>query len=164
MAGLSTVALDGIKYNPETGVFTWARSRPGVTAGSQAGCLSTYGYLLIRVGRKQFRAHRLAWLITHGEWPAAEIDHINGDRADNRICNLCAVDRTGNSQNRWMAHQDSSHGRLGAAWNKQHRRWQSKITVNGTHHHLGYFSTADEAHAAYINAKKRLHISGGGSH
>jgi hypothetical protein len=164
MADLSAGVLADIKYSPETGIFTWARSRPGVSAGSQAGCLSKHGYLLVKVGRKQYRAHRLAWLITHGEWPDAEIDHINGDRADNRICNLRPVDRSGNSQNRWKAHCNSSHGRLGAAWNKQHQRWQSKIAANGARHHLGYFNSADEAHVAYMNAKRCLHISGGGSH
>lgn len=150
-----------IHYSPDTGVFTWPTARSGVRQGAAAGSVTRAGYVVIKIGRRQVRAHRLAWFLTQGEWPCGEIDHINGDRSDNRMANLRVVDRCGNSQNRKAAHRDSSHGFLGASWNVQHKRWQAKIVAQKVRHHLGYFDTAEAAHAAYMQAKQRLHINGG---
>jgi hypothetical protein len=151
-----------IAYDPSTGDLRWTVAGRGINKGAIAGSVTRAGYRQVRVGFKVYRAHRLAWFLVHGKWPDGEIDHINGDRADNRLANLRVVDRAGNSQNRRKAHRDSSHGLLGAAWNRQHKRWQAKIMANGKRHHLGYFDTAEAAHAAHMAAKQRLHISGGG--
>lgn len=151
-----------ISYDPDSGRFTWTTARRGCSAGAAAGCLTRAGYVVVKLGRKAVRAHRLAWFLSYGEWPDGEIDHINGNPSDNRLANLRVVDRAGNSQNRRKAHRDSSHGLLGAAWNRQHKRWQAKIMANGKRHHFGYFDTAEAAHAAHMAAKQRLHISGGG--
>lgn len=152
---------DTISYDQTTGLFRWAVGRPGCAFGSAAGSVAHTGYVVIKIGRKHVRAHRLAWFKSHGCWPDGEIDHINGNRADNRLSNLRVVDRAGNSQNRRAAHRDSSHGFMGATWNRQHKRWQAKIVARKVRHHLGYFDTAEAAHAAYMQAKQRLHISGG---
>jgi hypothetical protein len=151
-----------INYDAVTGEFTWAVARKGVRAGAKAGTVRGDGYLQIKVGKRAIRAHRLAWFLGHGVWPDGEIDHINGDRLDNRLCNLRVVDRAGNSQNRMSAHKDSSHGFLGATWNRQHRKWQAKLMARGVRHHLGYFSTPEAAHAAYMEAKRLHHLNGGG--
>lgn len=153
--------FDRIRYEPETGVFTWAVSGRGIRQGAVAGTVSVDGYRVIRLGFKPYRAHRLAWFLVHGEWPSSEIDHINCNRLDNRLSNLRVVSRAENAQNRRSAMRNSSHGFLGATWNRQHRRWQSKLTAYGTRHHLGYFDSAEQAHAAYMVAKSRLHIDGG---
>lgn len=154
--------LDRISYDPASGEFRWARAGRGIAIGKAAGSLSRFGYHIIKLGRQQYRAHRLAWLIAHGEWPDGEIDHINGDRTDNRLANLRVVDRAANSQNRWTAHRDNlSCGLLGATWNRQHKRWQAKLQARKVRHHLGYFDTPQQAHEAYMAAKKRLHIDGG---
>ncbi len=153
---------DTIAYDATTGGFCWAVSRPGCTRGASAGSLTRSGYVVLKLGRQSVRAHRLAWFLSYGAWPDGEVDHINGNPADNRLANLRVVDRAGNSQNRRSAHRDSSHGFLGATWNKQHKRWQAKIMANGKRHHLGYFETVEAAHAAHMVAKQRLHISGGG--
>lgn len=152
---------DTIHFDPESGVLRWLVARPGCSRGSIAGCLTKSGYIVLKIGRRAVRAHRLAWFLAHGQWPDGEIDHINGDRSDNRLANLRVVDRAGNSQNRRKAHGDNSHGFLGAAWNHQHQRWQAKIVARRVRHHLGYFDTAEAAHAAYMQAKQRLHINGG---
>jgi hypothetical protein len=153
-----------VHYEPSTGIFTWAVSARGISAGKVAGSISIHGYRLIKLGRKPFRAGRLAWFLTHGEWPSGEIDHINGNKLDDRIANLRVVDRAGNSQNKGGAQKNNkSCGLLGVTWNKQHRRWQSKIMANGIRYHVGYFNDPHEASAAYMEAKSRLHI-GGRSH
>lgn len=118
----------------------------------------------MKLGGKQFRAGRLAWFLSHGEWPCGEIDHINGDRLDDRLANLRVVDRAENSQNKAGAQVNNmSCALLGASWNKQHRRWQAKLMARKVRYHIGYFGTAEEAHSAYMTAKARLHI-GGRSH
>jgi hypothetical protein len=152
--------FDRISYNPASGLFMWVVSAPGIRAGKLAGSVSSHGYLIIKLGRKQYRANRLAWFLTHGEWPGGEVDHIDGDPLNNRLNNLRVVDRAGNSQNRRKAHRDNASGLLGATWNKQHKRWQAKLVANKVRHHLGYFDTPEEAHAAYMAAKASLHIGG----
>lgn len=153
-----------IHYDPVTGNFTWAVSAPGIAAGKPAGSVSVYGYRVIRLAQKQIRACRLAWFLSHGDWPSGEIDHINGNRLDDRLENLRVVDRAGNSQNKGGAQANNrSCGLLGVTWNKQHKRWQAKIMANKVRHHVGYFDNPDVAHAAYMAAKVRLHI-GGRSH
>lgn len=152
-----------ISYNKETGAFTWVVSARGIKAGKAAGSVSPHGYLIIKIGRKPVRACRLAWFLTHGEWPDGEVDHINGNRLDDRLCNLRVVDRAGNSQNQRRAHADNnSCGLLGVTWNRQHKKWQAKLQARKIRHHIGYFSDPSAAHAAYMEAKSRLHIEGCG--
>jgi uncharacterized protein YdaU (DUF1376 family) len=149
--------FDRITYEPDTGLFRWAVSGRGIQKGAIAGSNATDGYKQVRVGFKTYRAHRLAWFLTHHAWPDGEIDHINGDRADNRLCNLRVVARATNMQNQRRAHNDNhSCGLLGVTWNKQHKRWQSKLQVNKKMHHVGYFETAESAHAAYVALKRSL--------
>lgn len=151
---------DRIHYDPATGIFTWAVSAPGITAGKLAGSVSVHGYRVIRIGRKSVRACRLAWFLSHGEWPVGEIDHINANRLDDRLENLRVVDRAGNSQNQHRAHSDNkSSGLLGVTWNKQHKRWQAKIQVRKVMHHVGMFDCPHEAHAAYLEKKRDLHAT-----
>lgn len=153
---------DRINYDPTTGNFSWRVSAPGISAGKSAGYVSLFGYRVICVNRKAIRAGRLAWFLFYGKWPDGEIDHINNNRLDDRISNLRVVDRSGNSQNRRSAMANNkSCGLLGATWNKQHKRWQAKIVASKIRYHLGYFDTPEDAHAAYMKAKDRLHIHGG---
>lgn len=153
---------DRLNYDPETGIVTWAVAGRGIKKGAEVGCVGSHGYRVVNIERKSYRVHRLAWFLAYGEWPQGEIDHINGNPRDNRLANLRAVTRAENSQNRWHAMRNSQHGFLGATWNCQHRRWQAKIMANKVPHHLGYFDTAEAAHTAYMAAKSRLHINGGG--
>ena len=156
----STVSVERVKelldYNPETGVFTWKSDRNSlIKKGDVAGTLATFGHIQLRVNHRCVLAHRAAWALTQGEWPKTDIDHINGDPADNRIENLRMVSRGHNLQNQRKAHRDSKSGRLGVK--QVGKKWYAKIMADGVLHRLGIFLTPEEASAAYLEAKRRLH-------
>lgn len=147
-----------VSYNSDTGEFCWCVSERGLKNGKPAGCVSGAGYLVIKINRKQVRANRLAIFLCTGQWPNGEVDHINGDKLDNRLANLRVADRCINSQNKRNAQANNkSCGLLGVTWNRQHGRWQSKIMANKVAHHVGLFDTPEAAHAAYLIKKRQLH-------
>lgn len=145
-----------LAYDPATGVFTWRISGHGVSVGKIAGCLAATGYRRIRIDSRNYQSHRLAWLYMTGDWPAAEIDHINGVRDDNRLTNLREATRKENSQNLGISPKNTS-GFPGVHWNKQRRKWQAIIGKNGMRKHLGYFDTPDAAFDGYLAAKSEVH-------
>jgi hypothetical protein len=118
----------------------------------------TLGYVVIGAMKNQFYAHRLAWFYMTGRWPKEQIDHINGNRADNRFCNLREASDGYNKQNRRAAQADNKCGFLGVHWNKQARAWQAELKTKGRKTYLGRFKTPEEAHEAYIDGKRRLHL------
>lgn len=148
-----------LSYDPETGVFVWRVNRRGrARAGDVAGSLKPTGYVRIHVAGVPVFAHRLAWAFVHGEMPTHTIDHINGDPADNRIANLRDVPSRMNSENRRTAGPRRAGGSLlGAHWSKVWKRWKSSIITQGRSKHLGWFDTEEQAHAAYVAAKRQLH-------
>lgn len=157
MAGLTDGAIRNerlrelLHYDLATGVFTW-RTRTGRSAaGKAAGFAGTAGYWDISVDRRTYRAHRLAWLYVTGDWPAADVDHKNRDRGDNRWANLRAATRSQNNAN--MAVR-STHGFKGAT--PVNGRWMAQTKYNGRQIYLGLFDTPEEAHAAYMAAAERL--------
>lgn len=147
-----------VRYDPVSGLLYWAYSRRGARIGDVAGSLTSEGYRQVQIKRKVYNAHRLSWAIFYGVWPSGEIDHINGAKDDNRIENLRDVDRCVNAQNKRSAQiNNKSCGLLGVTWNKQHKKWQSKIMVNKKMRHVGYFLNPDDAHMAYLEMKRDLH-------
>lgn len=141
-------------YDPETGHFTPKVRRLGSAA--TAGYYTADGYLRIRIGKKNYANHRLAWLWVHGELPAGYIDHINGVRDDNRIANLRVVTRAANQQNRTRPRRDNKSGLMGVSVNRC-GGFLARIFKQGKSFQLGTFSTAQEAHQAYLAAKRALH-------
>lgn len=146
-----------LSYNPETGVFVWNKATQGHASGAVAGGIDRQGYLRIGIDAKLKAAHRLAWLYVFGEDPDGFIDHINGDKADNRIINLRSVGRRVNAENQRTPRSDNSSGFLGVVPTRRADRWCSQITVRGRAKHLGMFSSPQEAHQAYVSAKRVLH-------
>lgn len=143
-------------YDADTGDFKWLQRRQGVRSDGSAGCVNKSGKtVVIFVEGKLYLAHRLAWLYVHGYWPFKQIDHIDGDSMNNRIANLRDVSASINQQNRRRAARHSSSGVMGVR--ARNGRWAAQIRVNGKVHHLGQFDTPEAAHAAYIEAKRRLH-------
>ncbi len=149
-----------LAYDPGTGILTRRVPRGGQRAGAVAGNPNSWGYLLVGIDGRQYSAHRIAWLLTHGSWPGGEIDHINGDRTDNRIANLREATVSENQQNQRGPQANNASGYLGVYWNKQRRQWRACIRVDGRTRHLGGHDTAEAAHAAYLAAKRALHPFG----
>ena len=159
MKDLTAETLRGLlDYDPETGEFRWRVSRGNrIKVGAAAGTVSSNGYVVIRINGMLFKAHRLAWLYTHGMWPDHQIDHINSDKRDNRIKNLRDVSRSVNLQNQTKPPKNNTSGFFGVSWHKRKKRWGAQIKVNGRKQHIGLFDTPEAAHAAYLVAKLRLH-------
>jgi hypothetical protein len=154
---LTAVALrEQLHYEPETGVFTRKVKTSNVFVGDVAGSLNVHGYIHIRVCGADCLAHRLAWLYVHGEWPKQQIDHINGIKTDNRIANLRDASPAMNTQNIKAARVDSRSGVLGVQ--RHGRRWRARISLGDSRlTALGQFDTPEEAYAAYVEAKRRMH-------
>lgn len=145
-----------LKYDPATGVFTWRERRGPRVAGAQAGSVkNAKGYRYIRLDGALHFEHRLAWLYETGEWPAEEIDHINGDASDNRIENLREATRGQNAQNLAMSPKNTS-GYRGVCWDPVNGKWCAQIHA-GRHVKLGRFDTLEAANSAYLKAKQKLH-------
>ena len=144
-------------YDPCTGAFVWRIDRGGRSfAGKLAGALNTKGYIEITVDGGRYWAHRLAWLHVHGAMPAGVIDHINGDKRDNRIENLRDVGLAVNARNRVRPNKNNKAGVLGV-WQHQRGYWGACIQAGECRRHLGYFPTREQASNAYAAAKSELH-------
>ena len=145
-----------LDYNPDTGVFTWLISRGPRPAGSVAGVVKRSGYVTIGVHGKTYLAHRLAWLYVHGEFPVDQIDHVNREKADNRIKNLRPSTQSENLQNMSKPCTNTS-GIVGVIWCKQTSKWRAQIQLNRRMIHIGRFETIEEAAAARAAAKAKYH-------
>jgi hypothetical protein len=147
-----------VVYDPETGVMTRRVKVGCASAGALFGTSSRRGYLIGSLGNRLYSVHRLAWLYMTGNWPCGEVDHINGNRADNRWSNLRDVSKAENMQNVKSARRDNlATGLLVVGFDKRDGRYRAKIGVDGKQKYLGSFATAEEAHEAYLSAKRQLH-------
>lgn len=146
-----------LEYDPETGIFTRATSFHNRYVGKEAGTLTMDGYKSILINGKIYRAHRLAWLYTYDFFPELMLDHVNGDRSDNRIANLRMCGYSNNQENRSLSGSGAIKY-LGVYFDKRRKKFISQITSQGVTKHLGSFATALEAHEAYLIAKKALHV------
>lgn len=144
------------EYHPESGEFKW-KVRPRshfkrdgdhagfntAYAGKQAGSIGGNGYVGVGLLGKRMQVHRLIWLIVYGEEPKC-IDHINGNRTDQRISNLRNVSVEENNRNRASV-KGKKNGCTGVYWCHTHQRYRARIKVNGKNIHIGYFNTINEA-------------------
>lgn len=142
-----------LTYEPDTGLFRWKKPASNrMKPGQQAGSPNNLGYIYITVDGRKHRAHRLAWLVIHGQMPSQEIDHINGDRADNRASNLRLADRASNMLNQRGPRAGNQTGVAGVKATAS-GRYIARFGGGGRLRHLGTFDTAVEAAAAYEAAK-----------
>lgn len=143
-----TVLRQLLRYDPETGKLFWRSNQSRkCRAGSQAfTSMGSHGYFQGGVGGEKYLAHRVIWAMHAGEWPV-EIDHINGDRSDNRLSNLRNVTRSGNMKNQRLSTANTS-GFIGVSRFKRDNKWQAKIMVARKCIFLGLFDTPEAAVAA----------------
>lgn len=143
-----------LSYDPTTGVFKWlVGSFKGRVAGTRYGDLPDKGYLVIRINKKSYFAHRLAWLYVYGHFPKKHLDHINRDRTDNKITNLRLADDALNSKNQSI-YKNNISGYHGVT--KHGKRWRARININGKKIHLGVFDTIEEAANCRREAELKL--------
>ena len=153
-------------YDAQTGKIVWL-ARPqehfATTAawkmwtnrfcGKPAFATPNNGYFVGRLYNKTTKAHRVAWALHYGEWPLGHLDHINGDRSDNRICNLRRASPKENGRNQGM-HKTNTSTQTGVVWSVRQKRWCARIVVNGTRLHLGTFRLFSEASDARALAEQ----------
>lgn len=155
-----------LDYDPETGKLFWKERPLGLFpddrsgkiwntrfAGREAFAKQVTGYLQGGVWGTRVLAHRAAWAITHGRWPDAEIDHINGKRDDNRILNLRAVSHQENCRNSRRPSNNTS-GHVGVIWCKRSKRWVARISMDKKIKHVGAFRKKLDAIAARKQAEQ----------
>jgi hypothetical protein len=146
-----------LTYDADTGKFCWAISTSNRTpVSSVANCRDKNGYVVIRVDKKLYKAHRLAWLYEYGVWPIKNIDHINQTPGDNRIANLREADQHENNQNR-RVQRNSQSGVTGVSWNKTHKLWQARIHTREGCRSLGWHKSKDAAILARQNAEREIY-------
>jgi len=150
-----------LRYEPETGKLFWrdCEEMPKKWRTRYAGreaftAVNNHGYRQGAIDDVRFSVHRVIWALHTGEWPADQIDHINGVRDDNRISNLRVVTNKENQRNRSMQRNNTS-GVCGVYWNKAKGKWQARIMVDGRYKCLGLFSSFDAAAAARAEASRQ---------
>lgn len=145
-----------LRYDTASGKFYWRNPNSfRVKPGAQAGCLRKDGYVKIRLDGVNYLAHRLVWLHENGSFPDDMLDHINGDRSDNRIENLREANNSLNQQNRKLSARNTT-GSVGVTLRK-YNRWRASIVIRKKFISLGSFSSKEEAEAAYLSAKESYH-------
>lgn len=149
-----------LHYDPETGVFTWRCDTRNTRAGARAGSVSKHlGYRLIKFAGPPQLEHRLAFLYMTGAWPKQQVDHINGRKTDNRWFNLRDVSDRVNKENRRKAQANNKVQLLGVSeWpSRGQKRYVAQLSVGGQRVHCSYHATPEEAHATYLEAKRKYH-------
>lgn len=156
-----------LRYEPETGKLFW-RKRPAsgflaggsggakgaaarwnaLNAGNEAFCTDDgCGYMIGTILGRIFRKHRVIFAMEHGFWPSDQIDHRDGDRANNRAGNIRDATPTKNQRNRKMSSNNTS-GVTGVIWDKPTSKWRAQIKLSGRQTHLGYFDNIEDAAAS----------------
>lgn len=170
------ILKDILFYDEYSGLFTWKMREEKMFknaastdrwntrwANKQAfTCTTVNGYKQGNIFAKRYYAHRVAYAITYDVWPI-EIDHINGDRTDNRISNLRDVYCRALNMKNSKLRKDNTSGYVGVAWNDKIEKWVSRINVDGLQIHLGVFEAYEDAISARINAnlKYNFHVNHG---
>jgi len=130
-------------YDPDTGFLV--RKTQGTGVRRELRAKAGY-YIKVQFGDKWYFGHRIIWMMVYGHWPD-EVDHINGNRTDNRLCNLRNVTRQENARNRCKSKNNTS-GVVGVSWHILRNKWQAHIVVNNERLHLGNFNNKEDAIAA----------------
>lgn len=143
-----------LSYSSDTGDFYSLVPCNSGGSPKRVGSIGTRGYVRVYFGGRYYAGHRLAWFYATGEWPDKDVDHINGIRHDNRLCNLRAATRKQNKEN--MTVTWSASGARGVTWCKKRKAWKAQVRHNQRQHNLGYFSDLQAAAEAAKAGRDRL--------
>lgn len=148
---------ENLRYDPETGRLWWTKPFSHRRLDRPAGGKGEGGYLIITIKtpsrRYLLRCHRICWLLYYGFWPNNLLDHINGNRSDNRISNLRLASNQQNQRNRKVRINSSSKYK-GVSWHERNQKWQVYVGVNSKNTNLGYYNSEEEAARAYDKAAR----------
>lgn len=140
-------------YDPATGALRWRKSAGRAAAGSLAAKKSVRGYCIVALHGRDYRAHRLIWFMVYGQWPTM-VDHVNGDKSDNRLANLRLATVSQNQSNTTKRPGKTS------AFKGVHfvmdKGWRAQIKHKRKLRHLGYFDSEEAAHSAYVAEATKL--------
>lgn len=147
--------LSILSYNKRNGVFVWLVSRGRVKVGDIAGSVKPDGYTYIKIDKKDYGAHILACFYINEKWPTNDVDHIDGNRSNNKYKNIRVATRSQNKMNTKLR-SDNTTGVKGVYFCNRTKKYQAQITLNGKNKYLGRYKTLKEARAAYCNAAREL--------
>lgn len=145
----STTLKSLLQYDPETGHFTWIGFQNGANKNGPAGCVNKLGYVVIRVLKKLYLAHRLAWLYMTDKWPSSIVDHKNRNRGDNSWSNLRLATKSLNGQNSAIAKH---------YWkSKKDNRFIVEFIVQGRKVYGGCFLKEEDAQKKVQEMQQEVH-------
>lgn len=144
-------AKEVFTYDPETGILYRKLSRGKPRKPRPVIVPDKQGYLVVCVDSKHQKVHRIVWLMEYGFWPKGNIDHIDGNRTNNKLSNLRDVTFEQNAHNATLR-KDNTSGFKGVHFHRNHNKWVARVHTKGRSIHLGCFLTPEEAHLAYCEA------------
>lgn len=147
-----------LSYDEQTGDLRWKRVRARahrIKVGEVAGSMTDRGYLAVGIRRRQYLAHRVIWKMVTGSDPVDQIDHVDGNRTNNRLANLRPATNGQNRYNTKLAKNNKS-GVKGVSWDRG-RAWVSYITAGGPQIRLGRFKNKNDAILARCSAEAQMH-------
>lgn len=142
-----------LRYEPETGKFTWLVSGKG--RNGTVGTVTNHGYLSITIEGKRYLGHRLAFLYMTGSWPLEETDHIDRNKLNNAWANLRDISHSQNIINT-KQRNDNTSGQTGVCWNAQKMKWKVQISVKGGKRIQKNFVAFEDAVAFYKETAETL--------
>jgi hypothetical protein len=146
-----------LHYEPETGIFTWlVRLSNRAPVGKHANSKMTIGYITVRIHNAPYLGHRLAWFYMTGEWPQAEIDHINGISDDNRWCNLRPATHQQNLRNT-RKRADNTSGRKGVRRDRRSGKWYVNVRRSDGSRYYASFLNLDLAAKDYERVAREIY-------
>lgn len=146
-----------LEYREDVGELFWKVTRSqNARKGSAAGTDHNSGYRAVHLCGKIYLSHRLIWAIMYGNWPINYIDHIDGNKKNNKLENLREASKSQNCQNS-RVRKDSTSGSKGVNWHTRKKKWTVRVQANKARKFIGYFDTFEEATIAAKMAQEELH-------
>lgn len=143
-------------YDPDTGIITRRRRRARFPPGSVAGYVAGGRYIRIKIGRRSYPAHCIAWALMTGRWPDHDVEHRDLDGLNNRWANLRPCTHSQNMMNRRTPRNNTS-GFKGVSLHRASGKWIATVCIDGRNKVVARCDNPEEAHAAYLEASRAEH-------